>query len=1783
MNKQSTPAVEALSQQAVDMLREKAPTAKRLKALLDQIRPVDQEAFTGYFKERLDALEVDVRQLVDANLQALEKNTVFQGSRQMLDMLRASVESMRSSAVSAASNTVEAGSDLVERGKLLAADTFEQAKHYADPRNWSKTGQAIGLAAAGTVALYGAYRLGRWFFSGAKKKVGQAKEATKTSFGWLKTAAIVGGVGVLAFFGIRQAQKFMDKLNQFGEFADKSIEELKKTKAELQRQISDAIAEGKQVPAKVQKKMDQLERAYQAKLEEERVQRDTSDPVVKNEDEPMITEDQKETAERLVVTGALPAIAKGLVMFEEVPDWDKTEDVKVQHMTDVLSSNKATLMGDILVNGSPDKLVKDEGIDRPSKLKAAALLIRFCTEHQAAMVSRGLTKEEIMRMPLEEYIKQTGGVYNAVGSIITSINENNGDIAAALRDTDLGEMMQTSGALQSGISAFVEENEELSDLNDLSMADLLTVLPTMVMSPNEFMANYPASPTPVEQVIYRICEEMDTMETAKYMAPFFHSEFTSDEEMEAAASDVERARIVLKSRLSVSEAVRMHLYARMMKSGNPTGVVLMQSEVFKYAADPDNDDTFLGIRRHTLVNRIAKAGFRGTWDELTEADLDIDTNLVGKALEKMGVVAQNSASALASGLLRTVGETLKFGGVTIWENPGTVGVPVALLSTGYLYTKYRGHRIYTDPEKVILRLGDMKSGRNADARVVRFMRQLEIGNQDIASTKRALERIRDGVNAIEDAGDTRKHIRLWDAYHDCMSATFESSGSSWRRFAQVCADEGISAAWVDDVKTIRDTRKLRATVSIAAQPWWGRIREYSRLATSPLRRVGKNLNYVRSIREAGAWRTAGWVGGIGLHGLALYGDYMELEHLQEQHNATREAAKDSLNSVALRFENDDSFEKKEDGVYVHKASGVEIELKTATKELGSVDDAFGTREGAQTARTLNTAASLGTMALMGPKLAAGPAGLVVVGVELVIRAGINMREESSLRAFLTDCPPWLLAYLGTQSLTGGSEYDWLVKGSSWMSSDYWPDGVENDVDKREIRKRMLFTLFYADLGRFAPEVLQEITAGMDSPAILNQFYAEDFQTHILPWFSAILFRKSQSDNLNWNSVAEGKIGGGWVVLPPNVSRIEISESMREAAVLYVQHLRENRYVTYANELARQEAEDPLTALPALYSLVAQMGETKVLGTELADFDPAEFEANGGKTRAELVMAALIKQIEEANGSTRAEKTAAGNIFAVNAGVARGLLDTVDLSSEDSVLSLLDDPALHMKLKDVVPDTLEEEVAVEGRRWNDWSQYIDEFGTIPDGSEIFDTIRYSAPFALGDSIARTLNQPDISPEPTVFGALTGTRSGDGLSHGGARAYVTENGTQVVEQAYANREELRTFKRNSSLEKELYGVARGPVVYTSGIYSEDQSRAVSLLKYPEGAHNVKGFESKNLKAVYFEGARLGKTGHEMVLATYVYGDPESGKVSILQQVGGTFLLARMQNKSIAEGTVTAFNAQQFLQKPGAEHMLELARTGAATKTEEVEAYEEQQHQEELQYARERAEEERIWREETAPEALVTALDKAKASPDTFVHITGDWFLKVQGEQITMYKPPHYFSGPAFTAGTGGPKESSGTTTYPVTEGDKHRFLWTTDRDSALKFYVSGGEEKGAGRSVWYYGDSWLQREENAELRTLVDEVTDDPVLGNDFDVERIVDMFPSDVFNPRLWGSRKNYRFELVNPLKVLYNKIDSTDKQELFLQELRAQIRNAHDGHITAEAASKIPQWFKSHKSMFGIE
>lgn len=1468
----------------------------------------------------------------------------------------------------------------------LWARSWEQAGKY-----WNEASPTVKAAGAGVgvaVLAYGVYRFGRWLWGGTK----EVAEKTKEGMGWFGKSLLIGGslaiAGAAGYLGFKALEKRMKEM--VGDIKDAAKEKVLAAKRMAEEQLTrveEALQRGgdrarehvdelKEEKRKLTEKIAEYDRALQERRAE------PAQPASASPNEEPVNRPQgeqvREEAEDLMKAAGTRLLARGLLaIYPAAPEFGTVHESQVN---DFIHANQGRPLRDLFacVHADPalaEATANDVTIlhgsvtvlaeDRERREAAAKYVILLCwNKRQSLLASReDLKPEDVDAMTMLDFVQAFAQGAEAVAGIIETVVAAEGD-PRKLRELINPEQLYLASGAEGELALLIGESRERLGL---SAQALQNIRPLDVMkfalrqggvtargfgkthqSPGE---GPDAGPT---AMLASICSAMED-ETPRFMLPFFHKIFPDQTWSASKTENLEHVRTILMDRMPLSQAVRLYLYQRMMQRGNPVSILLMQAEIFKYVAL--QDERLLREAHAQMILAMGETSLQamaaeGEWPDLPSEVMENGQRMLGFLTEK------GAKTALAAAVL-VPREGLAWLKSAYVRYP-LVATPVALVSA-YLV------KVYSDlgvrPADVIFRADQMKAGLAAPplpARVLKatILRPWFASAADARNAKQLLSDLDAKIAQLIDLD-----APLGNALYDRFVRTFRGLDSkrAWQMFADEIAAHRAALpkghpgiALCDEIlskaRSIATNSGVRKAVRLASRP---------RINVLLTDKLAAGANVVRDAAGAtvgrwgrhwmNEWRTAStgaraaYVAGVGVHALALYGDYVEIGEIEKQRDSAVQHAGSVVDRLRQDLERDRThFERVSYGVYRHKMSGVEISLRGLQRQIDThVGGVFDERELAQKLRTVNTGAGLAATILVGAKAFTGLAGLVIAGVEITIRTGINAWEQSKMRTFLNDAPPWLLAVLGAQETTGEGEYDWLEKASSWMLSDLWPSSSESAMDgnkdKPELRHRMLYSIFIRELMQHAPEVLNESLGGMWSPEILDRFYKQDFTQLVLPMFSANLFAITRDGNLSLQAALKGEMGVNATGLTATkVTLMDIRDAMRRSAVYYLQHIREKRYVEYRSLLSTIPTTHQNYA--AIRQLTLALGGVKVFGQRLDAVPPEMFERYKGTTRAEVVLRTLIEQLDQAPGETRIEKIRQNaQLFVVSPSSVAGLPAAIDFNNCEQLLSFMDDPAIQINLKRFTTQTLGEELAQKRPRWNDWS--VSPLTHLPTAVDEMDAIFYSAPFGAANLIAESLGEPPIHKNTSVLDLFG--RSQDAASYDAARTYITEG----LDRLCAHRSAKDGSLRRSPSYDELYG-ENGPVVFTRG--NNHSNRALArFIKHP--GIETAGYGIDHLQAVLLEGQDIGG-GHSGVLATYIFGDLESGKVSILQRGAGTFMLSRMPKPGFIDGLDRPLTLQEFLARPGAETLLQEAKnalTERKTKAAE-EARQRAQHRREEEQA-------------------------------------------------------------------------------------------------------------------------------------------------------------------------------------------------------------------------------------------
>lgn len=721
---------------------------------------------------------------------------------------------------------------------------------------------------------------------------------------------------------------------------------------------------------------------------------------------------------------------------------------------------------------------------------------------------------------------------------------------------------------------------------------------------------------------------------------------------------------------------------------------------------------------------------------------------------------------------------------------------------------------------------------------------------------------------------------------------------------------------------------------------------------------------IREFRLATPFQRATWSAGVAVEAYRLYETYQEIGRENERLNDVKGQIAAQL--VLAGFTREGATD-----VYTHPC-GSRIRLNEMNQGLDEQRYAAYMRGGAQ-------AIGLGGLLLMGPRVAMGPAGWALIGIQVTVEAGITAWSDRRARELIANpnTPPWLLVALGAERLVNRSEYNMLVNSSSW--NFLFTSTAET---KQAVRDKMYFTIFGQELGAASPELYREIMAGMRNVGQIDSLFNGDFKNFMMPYVYVRLFQKTRSrgSSVSWDAVKEGRVDRGWVVIPPDVTNLDIREAMREVGILYVQHMREKRYVALWRQRATLQREadaapadrEKRVRLADCVHMLDLMGEERVLGQPLRTLTPEFLNDPGEKTRPQLLMEAIFGQVNGNPGAAnfRLNAEAVRGIRGLPAGMAR---DGVDFTSGDTMLALgADNPAQLLNLRRIGPLSTEEPAGRVFPEWRDWAGQGRRLLALPIGLDEGAALQGARNTANNVSAGAGL--------PNVPADATWEVAQDRITEGAVRMFANNR---------------RRFTRDDRLAGDLYGRDGSiPPVFTNldARFAGNVTRQRSLMVNARRPDGGAAFDLRNVRAVFIESQTL-PSGHDVVLFTFVYGDIQAmgvrdTRVYVLQRAAASSATARGDNQST--GRSVGYTEAGFREQQGGADILN--RTLVQAQQEQLdrarnahEARVAEDRERPIREARERAEREAAARETAArAERIRVATERMRANPNTFVAI-------------------------------------------------------------------------------------------------------------------------------------------------------------------------------------------------------
>ena len=589
-----------------------------------------------------DSLEVPELKEIYDNLSELSTKATG-GS---LDVLRQQIDDTRESIVPqvpAKPEEADAGADAsveeagAEKEKKEEKKEEEKEPVWHKPNTWTEEQKSKAKVALGVgVVVIAGVLLFKALSDRTKKVANGVKEKASSAWGFVKTAAILGLLGVGTYFGVRGAMKLKESWDKVKEY-EKKIRDVEKA---MKKATGEQLTLLKAQHARMKRELEKLKNGE----DEEEDEADEEDEPA-DDDSPESVPENAEEAFRLAEEALASEV---IVRFFNDDSIEESEGTIKEWANDLIfTENKELPMRDVFkcitVNGDNiDIDVKDpfkvSGRDKESRTRVAGMILMYCQYHRDKVVDfimrrDGKTKaeaeSEMLDLPLEEYVTLACRSYQAMVSLLRRASEANGDVAAMIGGIDMKEVVNTDNGFMDAIGEYVAEDSGVSEeeLEGITMGELTKAILNSRSGTVEVSAMHPPGPDakPEEKIIHKIIETINTDDTWKYLMPFFHGEipdFSGHENL----SDEDKVKYFLREKMSVGRAVRLFLYRRMIDQGNATGFVLMQTEILKFVDEQQlgfwKDDKF------KIMDKIAgkcmdssAEEFNKQWEEL---DLDVE-------------------------------------------------------------------------------------------------------------------------------------------------------------------------------------------------------------------------------------------------------------------------------------------------------------------------------------------------------------------------------------------------------------------------------------------------------------------------------------------------------------------------------------------------------------------------------------------------------------------------------------------------------------------------------------------------------------------------------------------------------------------------------------------------------------------------------------------------------------------------------------------------------------------------------------------------------------------------------------------------------------------------------------------------------------------------------------------------------------------------------------------------------------------------------------------------------
>ena len=242
-----------------------------------------------------------------------------------------------------------------------------------------------------------------------------------------------------------------------------------------------------------------------------------------------------------------------------------------------------------------------------------------------------------------------------------------------------------------------------------------------------------------------------------------------------------------------------------------------------------------------------------------------------------------------------------------------------------------------------------------------------------------------------------------------------------------------------------------------------------------------------------------------------------------------------------------------------------------------------------TARQLELYGSIAGGAILTIGVFSGNVYLMIGGavIEIAWDATVGEWEMGQKKQFIKAAPPWLLSSISIAQTLNRSPHTLVHDLTTKELYQDMPGGI-GQIERWEMRHKLLYSIMMDDLQSFAPSVKSELLAEQSSAMdveFLEKFYREDFERFIMPFFYSKLSQHYNGEwSYRWGDTIKLKdviLSGavpirieGLINEPDEINflgranSVIIRKYLRDAVMAYLPYLRARRALQLRQELAK---------------------------------------------------------------------------------------------------------------------------------------------------------------------------------------------------------------------------------------------------------------------------------------------------------------------------------------------------------------------------------------------------------------------------------------------------------------------------------------------------------------------------------------------------------------------------------------------------------------------------------------